>query len=76
MIKRIYPITKVIFGYREGFSLSRLFLKMNIGVIYKLTWIKYKKVYIGQTHFDVNHRISQHKNGLKEEGKSEYQERT
>jgi hypothetical protein len=43
---------------------------MNIGVIYKLTCIKCKKVYIGQTHFDVNYRMNQHKNGLREEGKS------
>ncbi len=28
------------------------------------------KVYIGQTHFDVTHRMNQHKNGLREEGKS------
>jgi predicted GIY-YIG superfamily endonuclease len=77
MIERIYPMTNVIFGYRKGLSLSKLFTRnykgvdpMNIAVIYKLTCIKCEKVYIGQTQFDVNHRINQHKNGLKEEGKS------
>jgi hypothetical protein len=77
MIERIYPMTNVIFGYRKGLSISKLFMKnykgtdpMHIGVIYKLTCIKCQKVYIGQTHFDVNRRMNQHKNGLKEEGKS------
>ncbi len=77
MIERIYPTTKVIFGYRKGLSLSKLFIRnykgidpMNIGVIYKLTCIKCQNVYIGQTQFDVSHRMNQHKNSLKEEGKS------
>ncbi len=42
MIERIYSMTNVIFGYRKGLSLSKLFIKnykstdpMNIGVIYK-----------------------------------------
>jgi hypothetical protein len=76
MIEKIYSTTKVIFSYRKGLSLSKLFIKnykgidpMNIGVIYKLTCIKCQKVYIGQTQFDVSHRMNQHKNGL-EEGKS------
>ncbi|CAF1463911.1 unnamed protein product [Didymodactylos carnosus] len=43
---------------------------MNIGVIYKLTCTKCEKVYIGQTQFDVNHRMNQHKNGLRKEGNS------
>ncbi len=29
-----------------------------------------ESIYIGQTQFDVNHRMNQHKNGLREEGKS------
>jgi hypothetical protein len=47
MIERIYPMTNVIFGYRKGLSLIKLFNKnykgtdpMNIGVIYKLTCMK------------------------------------
>ncbi len=57
MIERTYPTTNVIFGYRKGLSLSKLFIKnykrtdsMNIRIIYKLTCIKCKKAYILDKH--------------------------
>ena len=77
MIEKIYPMINVIFGYRKGLSISKLFAKnhkgndtMETGVVYKLTCMKCEKVYIGQTQFNIKQRIKQHINGLKEEGKS------
>lgn len=43
---------------------------MNINVIHKLEYFTCGKVYIGQTQFDVKHRMNQHKQGLQGEGKS------
>ena len=67
MIERVYPTTNVIFGYKKGTSLSKFLSTkhkgtdpMNIGVIYKLECLNCAKVYIGQSQFDVKHRMNQH----------------
>lgn len=77
MIEKNYPTTNVIFGYKKGTSLSKIFsmnhkgiYPMNISVIYELEYLKCGKSYIEQTQFDVKHRMNQHKQRLQGEGKS------
>jgi predicted GIY-YIG superfamily endonuclease len=71
MIKSLFPTIEVIFGYKKGLTLGKLFTKnfkgkdpMEIGVIYKLTCSACDQVYIGQTKLNVNERMKQHKEGL------------
>ncbi|CAF1527322.1 unnamed protein product [Rotaria magnacalcarata] len=71
-VESLFPTTDVIFGFKKGLTLSKLFIKnfkgtdpMNIGVVYKLTCNKCDQIYIGQTKLNVNERMTQHKNGLR-----------
>jgi predicted GIY-YIG superfamily endonuclease len=71
MIESLYPMTHVIFGYRKGLTLAKLFTKnfkgkepMNIGVVYQLSCNNCEQVYIGQTKLNVIERMKQHKEGL------------
>ena len=71
-IERLFPTTEIIFGFKKGLTLGKLFTKnfkgrdpMNTGVIYKLTCNKCEQIYIGQTKLHVNERMKQHRNGLR-----------
>jgi hypothetical protein len=71
-IELLFPTIEVIFGFKKGLTLGKLFMKnfkgkdlMDIGVIYKLTCNTCDQVYIGQIKLNVNERMKQHKDGLR-----------
>ncbi|CAF4195564.1 unnamed protein product, partial [Rotaria sordida] len=72
IIKSLFPTFEIIFGYKKGTTLAKLFTKnfkgkdpMEIGVVYKLTCKTCDQVYIGQTKLNINERMKQHKEGLR-----------
>ncbi|CAF3882614.1 unnamed protein product [Adineta steineri] len=72
MIESLFPTTQIIFGYKKGLTLAKLFTKnfkgkdpMETNVIYKLSCNKCEQVYIGQTKLNVTDRMKQHKDGLR-----------
>lgn len=72
MIDSLYPTTDVIFGYKKGLTLGKLFTKNFKGkdptetnVIYKLSCDSCNQIYIGQTKLNVAERMKQHKEGLR-----------
>lgn len=72
MIKSLFPTIDIIFAFKKGITLGKLFVKnfkgkdpMDIGVIYKLVCKNCDQVYIGQTKLNVHERMRQHKEGLR-----------
>ncbi|CAF1345381.1 unnamed protein product, partial [Didymodactylos carnosus] len=72
MLEQIYPAAEVIFGFKKGLTLGKLFSRnfkgkdpMDIGVVYKLSCNSCSQVYYGQTKLHVMERMEQHKEGLK-----------
>ena len=76
-MESLYPTIEMIFRFKKGFSLGKLFTKnfkgkdpSEIGVIYKLCCNKYSKVYIGQTKLNIKERMKRHKDALQKPGSS------
>ena len=77
ILEKTYPAAKVIFAFKKGLTINKLFKKKHkgvdptkIGVVYKLSCSKCQKVYIGQTQLNVKERMKQHQDGQKDPGKS------
>ncbi|CAF1483936.1 unnamed protein product, partial [Didymodactylos carnosus] len=73
----VFPTVELIFGYKRGLTLAKLFTKnfkgkdpSEIGVVYKLTCDKCAKIYIGQTKLNVKERMKQHRDALLNPGSS------
>ena len=71
-IEGIFPCSEVIFGFKKGLTLSKLFMNkfkgrdsMEMGVVYKLSCNNCEQIYIGQTKVNVKERMKQHKEGLR-----------